>query len=598
MKALLLLLLIPLLPMTASARQPALTYHVGWGAPNAHYFHIRLEVTGHDAPHVDFRIPEWRPGRYILQNYAKDVVGFAAEDGEGRPLPFEKIDKNTWRVERGDAAKVVATYRSYARQLDAGASYLDAREAYLNPITALMNVRGRMTEPVAVVLHHPEDWRVATALDYDAALGAYVAADYHELVDSPILMSPDFKRLTFEEGGATFEIAIQGTLPVDDAALIEDHRRIVAAQMAMMRDVPFRRYLFMYHLLPYRFGHGVEHKNSTSIVLGPSEAFTRPDDPAATPGRYNALLGVASHEFFHAWHVERIRPAALLPTDYAQPQYTTQMWIFEGITDYYADVFLLRAGLMSEEGFLDEMAATIRRFDLEPGRKVTSIAMTSFDSWAKQGQAPPHTFYSFYTAGKVMGMLLDLEVRARTGGTRSLDDVIRYLNETYARQGRGVPEDGFRQALEHVTGTSFQAFFDAHIYGTEDVDYDRYLAHAGLRLERRTDPARPAAWLGVRTDADGRITDVWPGSGAFEAGLDLDDVLLAVEGNDVSAGSLDDLLHPFQPGDEVTVTVRRWGEEQTFRVRLDARLPDAYAIVPVAAPAPGQAALRAAWLGR
>ncbi|NKO00974.1 hypothetical protein HF634_13150, partial [Weissella cibaria] len=146
--------------------------------------------------------------------------------------------------------------------------------------------------------------------------------------------------------------------------------------------------------------------------------------------------------------VERIRPAPLLPTDYAQPQYTTQMWIFEGITDYYADVFLLRAGLMSEEGFLDEMAATIRRFDLEPGRKVTSIAMTSVDSWAKQGQAPPHTFYSFYTAGKVMGMLLDLEVRARTGGTRSLDDVIRYLNETYARQGRGVPEDGFRQALE------------------------------------------------------------------------------------------------------------------------------------------------------
>ncbi|MFQ5569643.1 MAG: M61 family metallopeptidase [Rhodothermales bacterium] len=579
---------------TASAQQPAMVYHLAWGPPNAHYFEIKMEVSDHVGETIDFRIPDWRPGRYVFQNYAQNIIAFQAEDGEGHALPVRKVNKDTWRVEKGQADNVSVSYECYARQLDAGASYLDDAEAYLNPITCLMNVPGRDREPVALTIHKPDDWRVATPLDYDAVLNGYPAKDYHELVDSPFLISPSFELLSFEESGATIEIAIQGEWEYDEALLIEDHRRIVRAQVAMMQHIPFDRYLFMYHITHFPMGHGVEHKNSTSIVLGPGDRIVMPNNPA---GRsfYAALLGVASHEFFHLWNVERIRPASMYPPDYSVANYTTQMWIYEGVTDYFSDLLLLRAGLITPDNFLGRMAGTIRSFQTNPGRKVTSIAMSSYDSWTKQGNAPPHTFYSFYTAGKIMGLLLDLEVRGRTRNSASLDDVMRYLYETYPAQDRGVPEDGFQKALESITGSSFQDFFDAYIYGTEEIDYAPFLAHAGLVLERSVNPQLSPVTLGIGTD-DNTITTVFPESGAFRAGLDIDDVLLKIDTTEVQESNIGTILQSYAPGDDVEVTVRRRGHERTFTVTLDAREPNIYRLSPMETITPLQDSIRADWL--
>jgi len=594
MKLSLLTFLLLCLAMPSSAQSPDIVYHLRWGAPNAHYFDVTMEI-GTTAD-VEVRIPAWRPGRYIMQNYAQNVIDFSATDGEGNPLASYKVDKNTWHVVRGMASEAVVKYKSYVHQLDAGASYLDATEAYLNPITSLMYVLGREMEPVALVIHKPDDWRVATPLDYDENVEGYPAPNYHELVDSPFLISPDFKLLSFEVEGATIQIAIQGDLPVNDDALISDHRRIVKTAFDLMDNIPFTRYLFMYHILPYRFGHGVEHKNATSIVLGPGDKLERPADPATTWTPYSSLLGVASHEFFHTWNVERIRPEAIYYPDYATENYTSQMWIFEGITDYFSDVILMRAGLESEGAFLRDLSRTIARFDTNPARHITSIAMSSYDSWAKQVQAPPHTFFSFYTAGKIMGLLLDLEVRDRTKGAKSLDDVMRYLDVKYAQKDRGVPEDGFQRALEAVTGTSFQAFFDAYIYGKEEIDYNRFLGHAGMTLLKKTDPAKPAASMGLSLDNQNKVRDVMPGSAAFRAGLDLDDVILSVAGKDPSDGRIDEALRSHQAGDDVEVKFSRWGKEMTVTVTLGARAPDLYSIEPLPDATEAQTRLRAAWL--
>jgi predicted metalloprotease with PDZ domain len=218
--------------------------------------------------------------------------------------------------------------------------------------------------------------------------------------------------------------------------------------------------------------------------------------------------------------------------------------------------------------------------------------MSSFDSWAKQDDPPPFTFYSFYTAGKALGLVLDLEVRGRTGGAKSLDDVMRRLYDAYYLRGKGVPEDGFRQALEAVTGTSFQAFFAAHVDSTAGVDWDAALAHAGLRLARRPDERRPVR-VGVGLDGL-RVTAVRPGSGAFRAGLDVDDFIVAVDGNpadEESGFSLDGRV----PGDVVQLTVERWGEQRTVRLVLDASDP-IYAFEPAEAPTDLQRSIRAAWL--
>ena len=570
---------------------PAIRYEISWGAPNDHWLNVTMHVSGHEGETLDVRIPYWRPGRYVIQNYAKDIAGFSAAAADGRPLDSRKVDRNTWRVQTSGATDVVLSYRQYADQLDAGASYVGQGRLSLNPVTALMNVPGRETEPVSLHLALHEGWRVATALDYDPSIDGWRAADYHELVDSPFLASPDHVTHSFEAAGATFDVVVHGDWEYDPVRFVDHLRRIVEAQAAIMGDMPFDRYVFLYQFLPNPSGHGVEHRNSTSVVLGPAAMVAMPES-LDDPGFYYYVLAVASHEFFHLWNVERIRPAALVPTDYSREQYTTQMWLFEGITDYYGDLALLRAGLVSEERFLATLAGTVRDFDNDPGRKVTSVAMSSFDSWAKQDDPPPFTFYSFYTAGKALGMVLDLEVRARTGGERSLDDVMRSLYDTYYLNGAGVPEDGFQKALETVTGTSFDAFFAAHIDSTADVDWDAALARAGLTLARTPDEGQPVR-LGVSLDGL-RITGVRPGSGAFAAGLDEEDVIVAVAGErieDASGLQLDGLA----PGDALQVTVSRWGVERTVHLVLDAS--DAvYAFEPVESPSASQQRIRRDWL--
>ena len=579
-----------------AAAQPDIMYDIGWEDAEDHYFDVTMEIGGLSEPTVEVRMPAWRPGRYIIQNYVRYVIAFAASTPDGERLPFEKVDKDTWRVATLGNERIVVNYRNYANVLDGGESFLGESEAYLNPVSVLMNVPGRMTEPVGLTLQRPEGWRIATALDYDEAVGAFLATDYHELVDTPFLVSPDFDLISFEESGATIEIAVQGDWEYDEDRLVADHRAIVSAQANIMQTVPFKRYLFMYHVLDHPIGHGVEHKNSTSIVLGPASAMTMPASGEYATGMYRAFLGVASHELFHAWNVERIRPEVMYPTDYSSEQYTTQMWIFEGITDYYADVALHRAGLTTEEAFLNGLAGTIRSFDQSPGRKITSIAMSSFDSWTKQDDAPPNTFYSFYTAGKAMGLVLDMEVRGRTGGEKSLDDVFRFMYSEYPMKDRGLPEDGFQEALEAVTGSSFEEFFDRHIYGTEDVDWNVYLSWAGLSLVEGVD-TNPASWLRVFLGGM-TIVGIDPDGFAASSGLEAGDEFKIVGGQNVTDDeTLAAAFAQFAPGDVADVVVIRDGEEHV--VELEVGTPPVEFVMVVSADASAeQSAIRRSWLGQ
>ena len=450
-------------------------YHLSWPEPQTHYFHVQVNISRRGSGDVDVRMPAWRPGRYIIQNYARYITGFEARTKSGDMLPFRKTDKNTWRVEAGEEQEVVVRYKAYANVLDAGESYLDEHEAYINPISVLMYVPGEEFTSSIISFSNPNEWLVATALDYDESKQGYPAADYHELVDSPFIISPDLRTYGFDHEGATYELVFQGAEHLynpDD--VLHEVQRIVQVQTEMMGVTPFKRYVFLYHLLPDRFGHGVEHKNSTCIVIGPADY--------SDPWFRRRFLDLTAHELFHVWSVERIRPEAIYHPDYSSEAYTTTMWVYEGITCYYTDLTLARAGLYTEEEYLQELADTIHRYDRAPGRKVMSIAMTSWDSWIGSA-APPDTWHSFYTSGNVLGLLLDLEIRHRTANGKSLDDVFRYMYTEYAEKDRGVPEDGFQKALELVAGSSFDAFFASYVYGVEDIEYNDYLKHAGLFLK-------------------------------------------------------------------------------------------------------------------
>ena len=460
--------------MGAKATQ-SIHYHLSWPEPDTHYYHVEITIIRSKVGRLYMRMPAWRPGRYIIQNYARYVIDFEAKAIDGKPLNFKKSDKNTWEVAASLYTEIVVRYKVYANVLDAGESYLDGHEAYLNPISALMYGVGFEFTPSLLTFDKSPDWSVATALDYDEEKNGYLASDYHELVDSPFIISPDFTCHSFSHDGATYELIFQGQGNYDPDTVIDQVSRIVRVQTKIMGVTPFKRYVFLYHLLPERFGHGVEHKNSTCIVVGPP-LFNEPEF-------IDLYLGLTSHEFFHLWVVERIRPEAMYHPDYGKEVYTTTMWVYEGITSYYTELVLVKAGLMARDTYFDRLANTLRRYDSELGRKVKSVAMVSWDSWISSS-SPPNTTYSFYLAGHVLGLLLDLEIRGRTGNGRSLNDVFRFLYAEYAEKDIGVPEDGFKKALEAVSQSSFSLFFEKYVYGMEDIDYNTFLKHAGLILNK------------------------------------------------------------------------------------------------------------------
>ncbi len=566
-----------LILVSAMSSNPVLAqevaYGISWGAPNGHYFDIEMRFQNPEQGPVSVRMPEWRPGRYIMQNYAKNIIRFAAVDGEGASLNFQKTDKGTWRIDAAPGQEVVVTYQAYSHDDDAGSSYLDDHKAYINPITMLMYLPGHELMPTSLSVKKPADWKTATQLVMDETRNVYVSENYHELVDGPLMISPDLEMSSFEFAGATFEVAILGHADLDMPQLLSDLQKIAEVESNLMGVVPFDRYVFLYQFFDRRAGHAVEHKNSSEYILG----------PASAPGLQGHILSVSAHELFHAWNVERIRPEAIYQADYSSEQYTTTMWIYEGITSYYASVALVRAGLITEEAFLGRLAGSIKAFETSYGKDITSIAMSSWDSWTKSdGKAPPDTYYSFYTAGDIMGLLLDMEVRGRTRNRQSLDSAMQYLYQEFAARHRGVPEDGLQRAIEAITSGTMQPFFDSYIFGTEPIDYDKYLYYAGYRLEVGVDPALPPVWLGIEL-VEGKdavvIKTVHPETPAFKAGLDIDDTLVGLDGHEITTSNLQDLLRNYKPGDTVSVTYIRRHELKKVDVVLESGGNKTYKLV-------------------
>ena len=564
-------------------------YSIEWDQANTHYFKVTIEVKNVRGGKLDFRLPAWRPGRYEIQDYARNVVDFSACNGRGRPLSFRKTDKQTWRVERHGAKSVQVSYRYYAHHLDGGSSYLDAEEAYINPITLLMYLPGKEMKPVTLRVMQPAGWGIASAMNYDRQTSKFHSANYHTLVDEPILISPSLRTIHFKESGARFNLVFQGRATLDSAKIIRDVRKIVSEEKKVFGTFPFRHYMFLYHLLPRRFGHAVEHRNATSIVLGPADF--------SDARFYRGFLGVTAHEFFHAWNVERIRPAAIYYPDYSRENYTGLMWFFEGVTSYYSSLAQARAGMISREQFYKNLAARFWKLERAWKVKKKSVSLSSWDSWITgYGGAPPHTQLSFYTTGQALGILLDLEIRHRTGNKKSLDDVMRYLFRHYAARNRGVPENGIRSAVKAVTGKDFSGFFRRYVDGNEPVSAAPFLAYAGLKLVTTADLSRPAVSTGFTLDAEGTIQDIWPGSAAEKAGLDLGDQVLALNGRRTTPENLSRQLKPFHDGDTARIWFFHKDSLRQVTLILDGNANFGYRIELMPDPTPLQKEILKSWL--
>jgi predicted metalloprotease with PDZ domain len=589
--------------------------------PHSHLFHVEaaIEAPGDDAEIV---FPVWTPGSYLVREFARHVERISAEDGGGRALPLERLDKHRFRVRAGGAARAVLRYRVYANELTVRTAHLDGTHGYLNGAALFPYVRGREAAPHVLEVVPPSGWRVATALEGGPAL--FTARDYDELADSPVEIGTH-RTLCVTALGKPHEIAIWGRGNLDEARLAEDARRIVEASGTIMGGLPYDRYVFIVHLTDRRRG-GLEHARSSTLQVDRHGFFPRQT--------YEETLGLLAHEFFHLWNVKRLRPAALVPYDYAREQYTRLLWWFEGATSYYEHVALARAGILEPKRWLEHLGRALTALERTPGAAKMSLEEASFLAWVKlyrPDENTPNSAISYYLKGELVAFALDLLLR-RAG--RSLDDLVRSLYAKYSTpsppapaggegrgegaeprvEGSGLPEDAIEHAAAALLGPdAARDFFDRHVRGTGPLDLD--LDAIGVRLHRRAaqafddkggtpprpdDGRPPAGWLGVdlaQGERPMKVQAVREGSPAHLAGLYAEDEILAVDGFRVDRASLWDRLCEKGPGGRLDLTVFRRDELVNVLVVLGTAPEDSVWLEPAQdAPAARQAAFEA-WSG-
>ncbi len=587
---------------TVSAQEPAMSdsirYTIGWSNPASQLYEVTVTARAAGQPIV-FSLPAWRPGRYIVQNYAANVQRVRASDEQGNPLPAEWIDLDSWRVDPGTASSVTLAYEYYAHAFDAGSSTLTPDAAYFNPVNLLPWVEGRKAAPATLTIGAPADWTVATQLAPVAGGGhTFSAPNYDRLVDSPTIAAPDLVVWDYEVDDVPYHLVfrvVQGELDLGEYTqeqILADVARITEEAVAIFGAAPFDEYWHLFQLVPYPFGHAVEHESSASYVIQ-DVIFTNPDG-------YDGFLSILAHEFFHAWNVKRARPAALWPYDYSTPQLTRLHWVTEGVTSYYESILRRRAGLLDDEKFYRENANAINALQSTPGRLVTSAELSSLTAWhSGYGDGNPYSNVSFYLKGSILGLILDLTIRDATDGARGLDDVMRLLMEQYYEQGRGYPEDGFQAAAEEVAGQSLDEFFARYVAGTDELPYAETLEVVGLDASRVAQPEAPAATFGWRLRKQGddvTIIGVPPDSPALAAGIVRDDVLVSLDGQPVDSADIGPFLSGHSPGDAVTVTVRRVGREIERQVTLGDGGNLRWTVTQLEAPSERQLRLREGWL--
>ncbi|GIZ53508.1 M61 family metallopeptidase [Noviherbaspirillum aridicola] len=590
----------------------AVNYTVVARDPAAHLFEVTLVVDAPDPQGQVFSLPAWIPGSYMIREFARNIVRIAAESN-GEPVPLKKLDKHTWQA-APCRRRITVRYEVYAWDLSVRAAHLDQTHGFFNGTSMFLSVLGKENLPHVVDIRRPEgeiyrNWRVATAMPELKArrygFGSYIAADYDELIDHPVEMG-DFALATFKAHGVPHDIVITGRVPgLDIDRIAADLKKVCEAQIALFepgsRRAPMQRYVFMTMAVGDGYG-GLEHRASTALICSRNDLPVLGQREASEA--YRTYLGLCSHEYFHTWNVKRIKPAVFAPYDLRTEGYTSLLWLFEGFTSYYDDLMLVRSGLIDEKQYLSAIAKTVNSVLRGSGRHKQSVAESSYDAWIKyyrQDENAPNAIVSYYAKGSLVGLALDLTLRAETGGRKSLDDIMRALwqrfGRDFAQAGQGLGEDEARAIFEEVGGVKLRRFFERYVEGTEDLPLDKLLAPFGVTQSDNRKDARPA--LGIRSsggNGECKITHVYEGFAAHRAGLSAGDVLIAMDGLRVTASNLDKLLSRYRVGDTVLLHAFRRDELIAFSTELMADDTPRVAFEVQEKPA-ALARMRRAWLG-
>lgn len=586
--------------MKTMEQDTTILYKLGFNDLNGHRLHVRLTIAQPDPQGQKLFLPAWIPGSYLLRDFSRQIESIHAFSADSSsPVAINKISNHEWQCAPCSDSLVI-DYVVYAWDLSVRSAHVDDSHAFFNGTSVFLGVVGQEQNPCQLTLTLPAnkpDWKAYTSLAKTAVSGIYSAPNYDALIDHPFEIGTP-QVICFEAHGALHELVFTGIVPnLDLARIATDVEKICAAQIALFdpenKKAPFLdsadRYVFMTMVTADGYG-GLEHRSSTALMTSRADLPTIHSPKDTMTKGYQDFLGLVSHEYFHTWHVKRIKPAAFAPYDLLRENHTKLLWVFEGFTSYYDELMLWRSGVIDESTFLARQAKVIAMVAQTGGRHKQSVAQSSFDTWTrfyKQDENSPNALVSYYSKGALVALALDLYIQHHSQHQRSLDDVMRLLWQRYGidfYQGKsvGVPEDAMPALILEATGIDCSELIQRYAEGLEDPPLAEFFALHNIRLSPKTAPTTPT--LNVRLKEQHNelhLATVYEHGAAHNAGLSAGDILVAIDGLRINASSqLEERLSTYSAADRVEIHVFRRDELRCYQVVLAASKVNDYELLP------------------
>jgi len=504
-------------------------YKIKFENPQTHYAFVEMRISELKTEEVEVVMPVWAPGSYLVREYSKNMENVEVRTDAREAVSFVRTSKNVWKIKVPKDKSFTFMYDLYANELSVRTNFIDASHAYLNPVAAFPFVKGLEDKAGTLTVVPHASWaKIHTALAKKSTDWERSFTNYDEFADSPIEIG-NHDVFEFTAAGIPHTVAVYGGGNYTPEIFTQDFKRVVEEAIKVFGENPCTNYLFIVHNT-LNGGGGLEHKNSTTLHAK-RNAYQTPE------GKIQ-ILSLVAHEYFHLWNVKRLRPEGLGPFDYTKENYTRQLWFSEGITSYYDELLLLRAGYVKTNDFLKSTIGNMETFEKNYGKNVQSLGDASFEAWIKfyrPNENSANSTVSYYGKGATIGLLLDLEIAHRTNGVKNLDDFMRVLyDEYYKKRDVGFTEANFQEVLNKVAGSSMNDFMSRYVYACETINYAQFFAYAGINL---TTEQLAMNSFGLKTASENgkfTITGINRGSSAFLSGLSVGDELLAVNGTRVN----------------------------------------------------------------
>lgn len=542
-----------------------LHYHIAPKNLGAHLIHVAIHIPAGESTIVA-KMPKWIPGSYKIRDYSRHLHAFSAT-ANGCPLSWQKADSDTWIIASQGQATILE-YDIYAYDLSVRGAYLDDTRFFFNHCCVCLDIVHLSTQKRTIDIETIDNWSIFTALNQEGVF--YIAEDYAQQIDCPVESAERYLHHTFTAGGVEHEMIFTGSLSdeIDTQAMAQHLKRICEAEIQLFAGTPLDKYLFMTYIEANQYG-GLEHKNSVAQMATP-EMMMKKGQPIDE--KMVDFMGLCSHEYFHLWNIKRLQPKDFQPYDLYQEQNTEMLWIFEGFTSYYDELFLLRAGVVDANTFVQRQAKNLNRVLNTPGRTMQSLSESSFDAWTKLYQADassPNYIISYYSKGAVFALYLDLFLRKYSDNQHSLDDVMRYLWTHFGEKGIGIDEQDVQAACQwQLPAEQHQLLarvFRQGIHGTEDIPLADILPDFGIDVRHSVAQSQQQAHTsdsGLRLNINGdkaKITFVDSGSHASQIGISIDDELWAINGQNASIIDFNQQLNFNKAKESLRLTLSRRG---------------------------------------